>query len=443
MASTETASPAAAAGPSSRRAMVVDVAYSRLEVAGRPGLRIGPLVESINSPYVVVNGVRRPAREAWTAVFADALTGADPQAITLAHPTAWGTLRTSLLTEAIRTAVDDRVALSVVPRAVAIAQAHMESSAQMCVVAECHDGRLDVHQLTRDAGHWSVTATSVFDETLDDDEAADALEPLVGDAVEAILVDGDNRDRVAATLGLFDEHTPTGRIAAVERVLLHRHGGTRQPAPPLTSAPVGSAAPRSRAQTVAIVTAASAVLVAVLVAVIVVAPWRTDTDDAQRLADTARADRTTGDTPTPAGVTADVGRVSVTVPAGWRRTSDPADDDGAVPFTTFAARSDDRRIILVQNSVRSDSTIDTVAVSLRNRLDQRGTDVVTEFSPRTRYGDRDVIGYRETPVSGGQIRWYVVVESALQVSVGCQDGGQGQSVDAECLAAVRSVAIAP
>ncbi len=439
----ETASRTAEVGSSSLRAAVVDIAYSRLEVAGRPGLRIGTLVESINSPYVVVNGVRRPARDAWATVFADVLTGTTPQAITLTHPTAWGILRTSLLTGAIETVVADGVAVTAVPRAVAIAQSHMESSAQVCVVAECHDGRLDVHQMTHDVDGWSVATTSVFDESPTDDDATDLLEPIVGDAVEAILVDGDNRDRVAATLRLFEDHTPTGRIAAVERILLHRHGGTRLPAPPVGSAPIGSAAPRSRVRTAAIVSAAAAVVVGLVVAVLLVAPWRTDGDGSPRVVDATGAEATTGGSPTPIGVTADVGRVSVLVPEGWRRTSDPVDDDGAVPFTTFAARSDDRRIILVQNSVRSGSTLDTVAVSLRNRLDQRGTDVVTEFSPRTRYGDRDVIGYRETPVSGGQIRWYVVVESALQVSVGCQDGGQGQSVDAECLAAVRSVAIAP
>ncbi|GGF32406.1 type VII secretion-associated protein [Williamsia phyllosphaerae] len=433
MASTVTVPRGDAAGRSSRRAAVVDIAYSRLEVTGRPGLRIGALVDAINSDHVVSDGVVRSAREAWTAAFADVLTGSDAPEITLAHPSAWGTLRTSLLAESIGMAVGDGVAITLIPRAVAIAESHMEASAQMCVVTECHDGRLDVHRLTRDASHWSIAATSVFDETLDDEEAADVLEPLVGDAVEAILVDGDNRDRVATTLRLLEDHTPTGRIAAVERILLHRYGGTRLPAPPLACAPVGSVTPRSRTKTAVVVAGATAVLIAV-VAGVVIAPWRADTDDERQAADT---------TTSPPGVTADVGRVSMSVPAGWRRTSDPVDDDGAVPFTTFAARSDDRRIILVQNSVRTDSTLDTVAVSLRNRLDQRGSDVVTEFSPRTRYGDRDVIGYRETPVSGGQIRWYVVVESALQVSVGCQDGGQGQSVDTDCLAAVRSVAIAP
>lgn len=191
----------------------------------------------------------------------------------------------------------------------------------------------------------------------------------------------------------------------------------------------------------AIAAVPSGVVIAAVVAVMVISPWHTSSDDASASADQEAGDRAVTSAP-PAPVSAEIGRVTLSVPEQWRRVSDPVDDDGAIPFTTIAARSDDRRIIMVQNAVRADSTLDSVAVSLRNRLDQRGNDVVTEFSPRTRYGDRDVIGYRETPVSGGQIRWYVVVDSALQVSIGCQDGGQGQSIDAECTAAVRSLKIA-
>ncbi|RKH75687.1 type VII secretion-associated protein, partial [Corallococcus praedator] len=97
----------------------------------------------------------------------------------------------------------------------------------------------------------------------------------------------------------------------------------------------------------------------------------------------------------------------------------------------------------VQNAVRIDSTPTTVATSLRNRLQQSGGDTVSEFSAVTRYADRDVISYRETPGSGAAIRWYVMVSSALQVSVGCQPGTRGESVDAACAAAVGSVTIAP
>ena len=86
---------------------------------------------------------------------------------------------------------------------------------------------------------------------------------------------------------------------------------------------------------------------------------------------------------------------------------------------------------------------ESVAGSLRNRIEQRGDDVVTEFSAATRFGGRDVIGYRESPASGGAIRWYVVVDDGLQVSIGCQAGTAAESPDDECAAAVRSVRGSP
>jgi type VII secretion-associated protein (TIGR03931 family) len=138
---------------------------------------------------------------------------------------------------------------------------------------------------------------------------------------------------------------------------------------------------------------------------------------------------------------AQVGRVSLVVPADWRQSSEPA-AEGVVSRTTFAAPQDDRRIILLQNAVRSTSTLSSVAGSLRNRIDQRGDDVVQEFSASTRYAGREVISYREVPVSGGAIRWYLLVATGLQVSVGCQAGSAGESIDEQCVVAVGSVRIA-
>jgi type VII secretion-associated protein (TIGR03931 family) len=109
----------------------------------------------------------------------------------------------------------------------------------------------------------------------------------------------------------------------------------------------------------------------------------------------------------------------------------------------FVDPDDGRRLILVQTRVRDDSTQASVAASLRNRLGQRGDDVVTEFSPSTRFAGRDVISYREAPASGSAIRWYVLVDHALQVSIGCQPGTGAEPVDVECEQAVRTAGIAP
>ncbi|MGU3292099.1 type VII secretion-associated protein [Williamsia sp. M5A3_1d] len=411
------------------RSTVVDVAYARLEVGGRPGMRVGTLIESIDSDHVLLHGARRRIGDAWAQAIGDVLGPHLPESLTIAHPTTWGSRRVGIVIDAARTVVEragTSTRVHATPRAVLVAATHLEPSARVCVVAESHDGRLDVHRVGRDDDGWRVTRTDVLDHPGDPAVVGD----LVDDTVEAILVDGDHRDRLAAAIHLFEDATPTGRVAAVERALVHRFGGEVLPSSPPPRPPDTAGVHRPRRRTLV----AGAVAVVAAVAAIVagtVAFGGSDDDSTSATAEPATS------------VRADVGRVSMVVPVDWRRSSDAVDDTGAIPFTTFAARTDDRRIIVVQNAVRIDSTPTTVATSLRNRLRQSGGDTVSEFSPVTRYADRDVISYRETPGSGAAIRWYVMVSSALQVSVGCQPGTRGESIDDACAAAVGSVTIAP
>ncbi|MEH3156424.1 MAG: type VII secretion-associated protein [Gordonia paraffinivorans] len=400
-----------------RATTVLDVAYGRLESSAGTGLRIGALMSAIDAGSVVVGGRRRHPRDAWASAVAEAIGPDRPSTVVLAYPSTWGRRRAGVVHGAVEAVVGD-APIAAYPRAVLLAATHLESSVQACVLLEAHDDRIDAHRLRRTAEGWYIGRTVV----LDGDCTADDLADLVDDAVEVVLVDGDRADRVAAVLDLVADATPTGRISAVDRALLHRFGPPRAPRPAPTPAPVPTATGRSR------LLLAVGVLVAVAAVVVGLVVWR------------GGADRST---PRPADETAQIGRVSLTVPAGWRRTSDAPDATGAIGFTSIASPDDDRRIVLVQNSVRADSTLDTVATSLRNRLAQRGTDAVAEFSADTTFAGRRVISYRETPGSGAPIRWYVVVASALQVSVGCQPGSQGRSIDDACAAAVGSVAIAP
>ncbi|MGJ0119260.1 type VII secretion-associated protein [Williamsia sp. MIQD14] len=414
------------------RSTVVDVAYARLEVGGRPGLRVGTLIESIDSDHVLLHGARRRIGDAWTQAIGDVLGPHLPASLTVAHPTTWGSRRVGIVIDAARAVVTragTTTSVHAAPRAVLVAATHLEPSARVCVVAESHDGRLDVHRVTRDDDGWRVTRTDVLDDPTDHRAAPEVLGDLVDDTVEAILVDGDHRDRLAAAIRLFEDATPTGRIAAVERALVHRFAGEVLPSSP-PPRPPDTTAHRPDRRTLVAAAVATVVVLAAVVAGAVVFGGSAD-----------EAPSATAAPPT--SVRADVGRVSMVVPVDWRRTSDAVDDTGAIPFTTFAARTDDRRIIVVQNAVRIDSTPTTVATSLRNRLRQSGGDTVSEFSAVTRYADRDVISYRETPGSGAAIRWYVMVSSALQVSVGCQAGARGEAIDDACAAAVGSVTIAP
>jgi type VII secretion-associated protein (TIGR03931 family) len=402
-----------------RTATVLDVAYDRLESSTGRRIDIAALVAAIDAGSVVLGDRRRHPRDAWASAVAETIGAEPPSSVTVVHPTAWGHRRVAVLMDAVDAVVGGgSTQVLARPRATLVAATHLEMSVQACAVLETHDGRIDVHRLQRSPDGWHIGRTSVLDLGCAPDDLAD----LVDDAVEVVLVDGDQPDRVGAVLDLVAEATPIGRIAAVDRGLLHRFGTPRASRPTPVAAPATPELGPARL----LLAVGAVVLVAAAVAGVVV--WNGGGDD--------RASRSDEET-------ARFGRVSVMVPSGWRRTSDSPDATGAIGFTSIASPDDDRRLLLVQNSVRVDSTLDSVATSLRNRLAQRGDSTVTEFSADTTFAGRQVISYRETPGSGAPIRWYVVVASALQVSVGCQPGSRGESVDDACASAVRSVAIAP
>ncbi|MFT4088072.1 MAG: type VII secretion-associated protein, partial [Gordonia sp. (in: high G+C Gram-positive bacteria)] len=139
-----------------------------------------------------------------------------------------------------------------------------------------------------------------------------------------------------------------------------------------------------------------------------------------------------------AAVTERIGPARLDVPGGWRR-SELSEEAGV--RAVFADPADGRRLIVVVTRLRSGATRETVATSLRNRIAQRGDAVVVEFAPDSRYAGRRVISYREQPESGPEVRWYVVVERDVQITIGCQNGTGGQRMDPRCRAAVGSAAV--
>jgi type VII secretion-associated protein (TIGR03931 family) len=393
------------------RMSVADVAYGELVVAGRDPEPVGVLVRGINASSVLIDGARVHTTAAWSQVFARALTGIE--AVTLAHPSTWGTRRTEILRSAAHTQCADVV---LTPRAAVIAESHLELSAQRALVIEAHS-RIDIHEMERSHGGWTILSTTVATaESIDS-----RLHELVHNRIEAILIDGDDGEFVADLRDRCEAQTVVGRVAVVERTLIHRFGGAALPVHTLEWAAPAQARTSTRRRIAVSIAVGVAIAVALLVAVLVI-------DDSP--------DRR----PPVADREAQLGRVAVTVPAQWRESDEPA-ADGIVSRTTFAAPGDDRRIIILQNTVRNTSTLASVANSLRNRIDQRGDDVVQEFSASTRFAGREVISYREVPVSGGPIRWYLLVSEGLQVSVGCQDGSAGETIDEQCRIAVGSVRV--
>lgn len=432
------------------RPVIVDLGYGDVRVDGRPVSSrhdVGALLDRVDATTVIVDGVRRYTEHAWQTVFGEWGLSA-PHAsrpLVIGHPSTWGVVRTAALG---RAADALGVGADLLPRAVLIARSHADITVARCAVVETTrvprgvtdpirpDGvRWDIQLLRRGPSGWEIGSSAVIDPRSADVGAR--IEAVIDDDVEEVIVDGADRTANALAIDLITTHALAGRVVPADRRLIGRYGGRSgradaalvaapSPSPPTVVAnPRRARIPRVRvwaAAALALAVAAIAITVTVL----------------QHRSESAATTRT-----------AQLGRTSVVVPASWKQsalgapaTSGPG-DALAPSRTVFADPADARRLLLVQSPVRADASLASVATSLGNRISQRGDDVVTEFSPSTRFAGRDVISYRETPGSGSPIRWYVQVSDGLQVSVGCQAGDTGESIDAECEQAVASTRIGP
>ncbi|MEY1676342.1 type VII secretion-associated protein [Gordonia sp. ABKF26] len=455
--------PASDVGPVHRagrrhpRPAVVDLAFGTpLVWEPEGGLRrvdrdVRMLLESVDHMSVVVDGRREHPRQAWRRVFADlALSAGRP--LIVGHPSTWGPRRVSTLADL----GDAGEPVSLLPRAVLVARSHADLTVQRCAVVETthlphpptdpahpRPSWWDVQIVGRGPDGWTVERSGIIrpgaglaSSAPADGEGIDGAGiDVIDDSVEAVFVDGAAGDDVSAAIEVISAHAVAGRVVAVDRDLVvrlgHRTGGAaddaadpgRDPRPP-DSLPVGSTRRRSRSLLVA-----AAVAVLVVSGAVGVGLWQREPASGASSADVR------------------LGRATLTVPGDWRQadqdTPSDAADDPSTTRAVFVDPDDGRRIIAVLTEVREGSTLASVAGSLRNRIEQRGDDVVTEFSAATRFAGRDVIGYRESPASGGAIRWYVVVDDGLQVSIGCQAGTAAEPAEAECAEAVRTIRVLP
>lgn len=424
------------------RPTVVDLAYGRLHLGGA-SVDVTGLLNSVDASTATLDGVTRHTDQAWRDVWRDlALPEAGehgPRPIIVGYPSTWGRPRSSVLA---RSTAGLGAPVTLVGRAVLIARSHTDLTVQRCAVIETtHRPEppsdparpprrwWDVTRLRRTSGGWEVESSAILEP--DAEDLAGRVEAIIDDSVEMVLVDGTEPAETARVIEVVTAHALAGRVLPVDRDLVQRYGwriGRPEGADDETAPPVVAAPPEPRRRFAGHWIPAAGVI-AVLIAIVagVVGFLQRDDDPAEH------TERVV------------VERTSLEVPADWRRNdlgsgdAQPAD----ASRTVFVDPNNGRRILLVQSQVRSDSSLATVATSLNNRIRQRGDDVVTEFSPATRFMGREVISYREAPASGSAIRWYVLVDDGLQVSIGCQAGTAGESVDTECARAVESVRIGP
>ena len=334
--------------------------------------------------------------------------GAD---VTVVHPTTWGRRRTAALIRSVGAADG-------VPRAVAVARSHADATVTRCAVVETTllpdtGGHWSVHMIRRSAGEWTIE-TGLVDLPAG---VGKAWHDLI-ESADIVLIDGADETQVDAASRLLP--SPAGGTVRVDRDLVMQFGGVRRPVRSTIDAalrPPPEPVPRRRRR-LAVVVAAALVAVG--------SGWVA----------------TRGQPARPQAVRVEqVGAATVDVPGDWRRTGLPDDHpvDGEGERAVFADSDDGRRIIVVVTPLRAGSTRASVAVSMRNRLAQRGDDVIREFTADASFAGKRVIAYRETPASGPPIAWYVHVDRNTQVSIGCQTGTGDDSIDDPCAEAVRTL----
>ncbi|ALG84155.1 type VII secretion-associated protein [Gordonia phthalatica] len=389
-------------------APLLDLGYGRVD-CGDQVLDVTPMLEEIDSAS------RRGVARRTFGALVRRCAGAG----TVTVPTVWGPVRTGSMMAELHGA---GFVGAPVPRAVAIAASHADAAAARVVVVEtgllpATGGHWSAHLVERRGDRWDLGRGEV---TLPTEIPTDPGWARLLEYAAAVFVDGPDRESVGRAVDVLSASFGV-RGVVVDRTVLVAFGGRTRAA---TGADLlaGLAAPpaaKPRRSTRVPAAVAGALLLATSGAA-AWTHWPRETSPAQQ--------------------TAQVGQAELTVPGAWLRTDQGSEVRGG-DRAVFAAPDDGRRLIVVVSALRSGSTPTSVAESLRNRIAQRGDDVVAEFSENLDYAGRRVIGYRENPASGAPVAWYVTVDGGTQVSIGCQEGTGEESVEAACRGAVGSVRV--
>jgi len=131
---------------------------------------------------------------------------------------------------------------------------------------------------------------------------------------------------------------------------------------------------------------------------------------------------------------------SFTAPAEWEQSGgDPT--ARKVQVRPIGGDSGKDVIAVQEQKLTYDASADRdrAVGELRTEYDKAKN--LADFTPSTRFADKDVVYYRERP-QGLTIDWYIVLKGDAQVSVGCQYTPTGeQRVRAACDQVVRTMAV--
>jgi type VII secretion-associated protein (TIGR03931 family) len=131
------------------------------------------------------------------------------------------------------------------------------------------------------------------------------------------------------------------------------------------------------------------------------------------------------------------GRVALTVPANWTAERVLAGPGSARVQVTSPA-DPEAALHVTQSPVPPDETIGVTADRLQRAIGSEPDGVFVDFNPSGISAGRPAVTYREVRASH-QVRWTVVVDGPVRISIGCQSrpGGEEAVCDV-CEQAVRS-----
>jgi type VII secretion-associated protein (TIGR03931 family) len=130
------------------------------------------------------------------------------------------------------------------------------------------------------------------------------------------------------------------------------------------------------------------------------------------------------------------GRVALEVPAEWPTQRVVAGPGSARVQVT--SPSDPEMALHVTQSRVAIATLSATAESLKHAIDAEPTGVFVDFNPAGSSAGRAAVTYREVR-SGHDIRWTVLVDKAVRISIGCQSRrGHDDAMRQVCELAVRS-----
>ncbi|MGY1873280.1 type VII secretion-associated protein [Nocardia gipuzkoensis] len=119
------------------------------------------------------------------------------------------------------------------------------------------------------------------------------------------------------------------------------------------------------------------------------------------------------------------GRIRFQVPPGWRVAPSPEGGRARVDLVPEAGAR--QRITMMQTPLAAGSGYEQVAAKLETQIAQRPPGVLTDLKRDVVFGGRSGLAYSESPGDGSTVRWHVLLEHGIQVSIGCQYAGDGWS----------------